>query len=451
MNTFKRGIHPYDGKAQTKDKPIQILMPKEGSLMVFPVSQHIGAPCEPIVAKGDRVLLGQKIAEAKVFMCSPIHSSVSGVVKDIKPMRTPSGAMVKSIIIENDGKMEEDPSIGNGIDSVDFNGFSNEEILNKIKEAGIVGLGGAGFPTHIKLNPGPDKKIDHIIVNAAECEPYLTTDHRVMLEKTDRLVNGLKIMLKLHPEAKGVFAVEANKPDAIEALEKAVANEPNIEVCPLIPKYPQGSEKQLIYAVTGREVPSAPGKLPADAGCIVDNVDTVLAIERAVCKNRPLMRRIVTITGDACKNPGNYQIRIGMNIHEFIEAVGGLTDDVAKVIAGGPMMGPAMFDLDCPFIKTSSALLCLTKKSAEIPPAVNCIRCGKCVSACPMGLMPLELAQDAAAKDYEAFAAHNGLYCIECGSCSYVCPSKRHLAQHLRVFKRETMGYMRNKAQQEKK
>lgn len=438
--TFKRGIHPPDGKSYTKDKPIKILMPKEGAEMVFPMSQHIGAPCEPIVQKGDRVLLGQKIAEASAFVSAPIHSSVSGTVKDIKPMLTPSGAMVNSIIIVNDGLYEEDPSLGK---DTDYKSFSRDKILDKIKNAGIVGLGGAGFPTHVKLNPPPENKIDYIIVNAAECEPYLTTDHRVLLEKTDRVVAGLDIMLKLHPQAKGYIAIEANKPDAIEAIGKACEGYSNINVVALKTKYPQGSEKQLIYAVTKREVPS--GGLPASVGCIVDNVDTVLAIERAVIKDRPLMRRIVTFTGDAVANPGNYQIRIGMNINEFIEAVGGFNEEPAKIIAGGPMMGPAMFNTDVPFIKTSSALLCLTRKQAELPPESNCIRCGKCVEACPMGLMPNLLNQDALHKDFAAFDAHNGLDCIECGSCSYVCPAKRHLAQTLRVTKREVMALKRKK------
>lgn len=438
--TFKRGIHPPDGKSFTKDKPIQILMPKEGSDLVFPMSQHIGAPCEPIVAKGDRVLLGQKIAEATSFVCSPIHSSVSGTVKDIKPMLTPSGAMVNSIIITNDGLLEEDPSLGK---STDYKNFTRETILEKIKNAGVVGLGGAGFPTHIKLNPPTENKITAIIVNAAECEPYLTTDHRVLLEKTDRVIAGLDIMLKLHPEAKGYIAIEVNKPDAIEAMQKACESYANISVSLLKTKYPQGSEKQLIYAVTKREVPS--GGLPAHVGCIVDNVDTVLAIERAIIHDRPLMRRIVTISGDAIKNPGNFQIRIGMNIKEFIDMVGGFSEEPGKIIAGGPMMGPAMFDLDVPFIKTSSALLCLTKKAAMLPPETNCIRCGKCVNFCPMGLMPLELNQDALVKDFDSFDKNNGLDCIECGSCSYVCPAKRHLAQTIRATKREVMALKRKK------
>ncbi len=441
LKTFKiGGIHPPEGKEYTEDKPIEIIMPKTGALMVFPMSQHIGAPASPIVAKGDRVLLGQKIAEAEAFMCSPIHSSVSGTVKDIKPMLTPGGTMVQSIIIENDGLFEEDPSLGK---DTGYESFTREQILDKIKNAGIVGLGGAGFPTHIKLNPPPTDKIDSIIVNAAECEPYLTTDHRVMLEKTDRLVQGLAIMLRLHPGAHGYIAIENNKQNAIDAMVKAVQGYDNISVVALLTKYPQGSEKQLIYAVTGREVGS--GKLPASAGCIVDNVDTVLAVERAVCKDRPLMRRIVTFTGDAVNNPGNYQVRIGMNMNDFIEAVGGFKEEPGKIIAGGPMMGKAIYSTDVPFIKTSSALLCLTKESATLPPESNCIRCGKCVEACPMGLMPLNLNQDALHSDMAAFEAHHGLDCIMCGSCSFVCPAKRHLAQTIIAYRGEVMASKRKK------
>ena len=401
LQTFNRGgIHPPDGKALAKDKPIQILMPKEGSLLVYPMSQHIGAPCEPVVAKGDRVLVGQKIAEAGGFVSAPIHASVSGTVKDIKPMATPSGAMVKSIIIENDGLYEEDPSIGK---DTDYESFSNEKILEKVKEAGIVGLGGAGFPTHVKLNPPKDCKIDTVIVNGAECEPYLTTDYRLLMEQPEKVVKGLEIILKLFPDATGYIAIENNKPDAIEKVVKTVGNNPRIKV--------------------------------------------LVAIETAVCEDRPLMRRIVTLTGKAANNPGNYEIRIGMNMNELIEMAGGLNEDLGKIIAGGPMMGPAMFSTDCPFIKTSSALLCLTKKDAELPPESNCIRCAKCINACPMGLMPAKLNKLALAKDYEGFAANNGLDCIECGSCSYVCPAKRHLTQTLRICKRETMAIMRAKAQ----
>lgn len=436
--SFKRGIHPPDGKAYSNKKPIEILMPKTGSDIVVPMSQHIGAPCEPLVNKGDRVLLGQKIAESSAFVSSPIHASVSGTVKDIKPMLTVSGAMVNSIIIENDGLYEESPEINN---VKDYSSLTKEDKLNIIKNAGIVGLGGAGFPTHIKLNPPADKKIDYIIVNAAECEPYLTTDHRVLLEKTDRVVKGLDIMLSLHPDAKGYIAIEANKPDAIKAITSACESYDRIQVAILKTKYPQGSEKQLIYAVSKREVPS--GGLPADVGCIVDNVDTVLAIERAILKDRPLMRRIVTLTGDGVNNPGNYQVRLGMSYNDLIEMSGGLKDDVKKVISGGPMMGVALYDLNVPIIKTSSAILCLTEESAVLPEPSNCIRCGKCVEACPMALVPPVLTKAANKGDAESFEKNHGLDCIECGSCSYVCPAKKHLAQTMRTYKRAVMASKR--------
>ncbi len=438
--TFKRGIHPPDSKGYTEKEPIKIIMPEENCDIVVPMSQHLGTPCEPIVKKGDHVLLGQKIADSTAFLSSPIHSSVSGTVKEIKSVITPSGAPCNAIIITNDGKFEEDPSLGK---DTDFESFSKEKILEKIHNAGIVGLGGAGFPTHIKLNPPADKKIDTIILNAAECEPYLTTDHRVLIEKTERVVMGLQIILKIHPSAHGYIAIETNKPDAIEILTKATENISNITVVPVKTKYPQGSEKQMIYAVTKREVPS--GKLPADVGCIVDNVDTVLAIERAIVKDRPLMRRIVTLSGGAVNNPGNYQARLGMSFRELIEAVGGFKEEPAKIIAGGPMMGIAVYSLDVPLIKTSSAILCLTKEEAELPPESNCIRCGKCVEHCPMGLMPLTLNSDVLANDFEAFEKNRGLDCIECGSCSFVCPAKRQLAQSIRVTKRAVMAMKKKK------
>jgi len=436
--TFRRGIHPPDSKTVTEKEAIKLILPDENAKLVFPLSQHIGAPATAIVQKGDRVLVGQKIADAGGFVSAPIHSSVSGKVVDIKPMLTPSGAMVNSVIIENDALMEEDPSLGK---ETDFASFDKEKIISKVNQAGIVGLGGAGFPTHVKLSPAPDCKIDHVIVNAAECEPYLTSDHRVMLENPEELAQGLSIILKVFPEAKGYIAIEENKPDAIEIMTKAAEKYSNIEVVTLKTKYPQGSEKHLIYAVSGREVPS--GKLPANAGCIVDNVDTVVAINRAVALDRPLMRRIVTFTGDAVANPGNYEIRIGMNIGEFIEKVGGFKEEPGKIIAGGPMMGPCLYSTDVPFVKTSSALLCLTKASCVLPEEMNCIRCGKCIEACPMGLMPTVLNKLSLEKDYAGFCNNDGLDCIECGSCSFVCPAKRHLAQTLRITKRTAMGLKR--------
>lgn len=294
--TFKRGVHPPDGKALSAEQPIKVILPKENSELFFPMSQHIGAPCEPLVAIGDYVKVGQKIAESPAFMSSPIFSSISGEVVDIRPMLVPGGNMVKSIVIKNDAKMVEVEGLNQ---THDYTQMSNEEILNCIKNAGVVGLGGAGFPTHVKLNPPKDQKIDYILINAAECEPYLTCDYRLMLEEPERIVKGLQIMLKLHPDAKGVIGIEMNKPKAIETMTKACEGISNITVQPLVTKFPQGSEKHLIYSITKREVKS--GALPASAGCIVDNVDTVVAIERALFRGRPLMRRIMTITGGAVK------------------------------------------------------------------------------------------------------------------------------------------------------
>ena len=430
--TFRGGIHPYDGKDLSKNCPVEKYLPK-GDLAIL-VSQHIGAPAKPIVKKGDHVLAGQKIAETGAFVSSPIFSSVSGTVKDIRPMLTPSGAAAKTIVIENDGKYEMAEGIGTALD---YENMSNADICAAIKAAGVVGLGGAGFPTHIKLAPPPDKKIDYIIINAAECEPYLTCDYRVMLEQPEKIIRGLKIMLKLHPNAKGVIGIENNKPEAIKVMSDLVKDIPNMEVAELLMKYPQGAEKQLIYAVTKREVPSTtPPSLPADVGCIVDNVATVMAIGDAIFESKPLMDRVITVSGGAAKNPGNYQIKIGMKISDLMDAIDGFSVEPAKFIAGGPMMGPSMYTLDVASTKTTSGLLCFTKEEAYIPPERNCIRCGKCVEHCPMGLMPLELNQLAIKGLAEEFGNLHGMDCIECGSCSFECPAKRQLAQSIRAMKK---------------
>ncbi|MDD3570471.1 MAG: electron transport complex subunit RsxC [Lachnospiraceae bacterium] len=432
--TFKRGVHPHDGKALTKDEPIKVILPKEDSELFFPMSQHIGAPCEPIVQVGDYVKVGQKIGEAKAFVCSPIFSSISGTVTDIRPMLTPGGAMSPSIVIKNDGKMEEIE----GLTGKDYQSMSNEEIISAVKEAGVVGLGGAGFPTHIKLAPPPGTVIDYVLINAAECEPYLTCDYRLMLEQGEKLIKGLQIVLKLHPNAKGVIGIEDNKPDAIKHLSNLCKDIPNIEVATLKAKFPQGSEKHLIKAITNREVPS--GALPSAVGCIVDNVDTIISVYNAIAEGTPLMRRVVTITGGAPANPGNYQIRIGMTFTDLLEQIGGFKVDPAKMIAGGPMMGPTMYTTDVATTKTTSALLCFTPEEAVIPEESNCIRCGKCVSHCPMGLMPYLLNAVILQGNGEAFCKENGLDCIECGSCSYICPAKRQLAQSIRATKKVEMG-----------
>jgi len=428
--TFKRGIHPTESKL-TEHVPIINQLSLNENEMVFPLTQHLGAPCQPLVAAGDKVLIGQKIGDNDAFVCAPVHSSVSGTVKEIRTNLTIGGTMVNSVVIENDGEFLECDNM-NPHD--DFENYSKEEILKIIREAGVVGLGGAGFPTHVKLSPPPDKKVDTVIINGCECEPYLTTDNRLMIEESEQIVEGLSVILKLVEGAIGLIAIEDNKPEAIAALQQACQGVSGIEVAVVQTKYPQGAEKQLINAVTKREVPS--GGLPADAGCIVNNVDTVIAIQRAVYRGRPLMRKVVTIAGGAINNPGNYKVRIGTKINDLVKMAGGFKENPAKVVVGGPMMGTAIFDLNVPVVKTTGGVLFLTASEAYIPPEEGCIRCGECVNHCPIGLIPIELNIDVLRGNSEKFIKHNGLECIECGSCSYICPAKRRLAQSIRMVRK---------------
>ncbi len=426
--TFIGGIHPYDGKDLSRDRAIQNVQP--GKELAYPLSQHIGAPAKPVVAKGDRVLVGQKIADAGGFVSAPVHSSVSGTVKTIEPRRVATGDMVMSIIIENDGLYEE---IGfSGKKSLDA--VKREEIVGLVREAGIVGMGGAGFPTHVKLSPKEPEKIDVVIANCAECEPYLTSDYRRMLEEPEKLVGGLKIILKLFPNAHGILAVEDNKPDCISLLKQHTRDEPKISVKALKTKYPQGGERQLIYAVTGRRINST--MLPADVGCVVNNVDTMVAVYRAVMEGRPLMERIVTVTGDAVANPANFRVRIGSNYQEVLEAAGGFKEQPEKIICGGPMMGFAMFGLDVAVTKTSTALLALSKDEVSAMEPGPCINCGRCVEVCPGRVVPSRLADYAEHFDEEAFLANYGMECCECGCCSFVCPAKRPLTQQIKSMRK---------------
>ena len=425
--TFVGGIHPYDGKDLSKDKPIKTVLPKGD--VVYPLSQHIGAPAVALVKKGDRVLVGQKIAEAGGFVSAPIYASVSGTVKIVEPRRVVSGDKVMSIVVENDGLFEEVEMKGRAAEEL-----TKEEIIGIVKEAGIVGMGGAGFPTHVKLSPKEPEKIDHVIINCAECEPYLTSDYRRMMEEPEKVVGGLKIILSLFDNAKGVLAVENNKPDCIKKLKELTADEPRISVASLKTKYPQGAERTLIYAVTGRAINST--MLPADAGCVVNNVDTAVAVYRAVTEGRPLIERIVTVTGDAVNEPQNYRVRIGMNYQELIEVAGGFKTTPEKIICGGPMMGMAMFDLDVPISKTSTALLCFTKDEVAASEPGPCINCGRCVEACPGRVVPSKLADAAERFDEETFLKCNGMECCECGCCSFVCPAKRQLTQSIKSMRK---------------
>ena len=440
LPTFKKGIHPKGEKHHTDDKAIQVILPRVGSKMVYPMVQSIGVPCQPVVSVGERVLLGQKVGDAEGVVSSPIHTSVSGTVDAITKVLTPAGIVSNAVIVENDGLYEEHSSIS---EPKDYNSYTNDEILKIIREAGIVGLGGAGFPTHVKLSPPKDMIIDKVLINGAECEPYLTTDYRVMLEESEKIVIGTEIILKLLPTAVAIIGIEDNKPKAIEAMQKACAGHSKIKVLTVKTKYPQGSEKQLIQACTGREVEK--GKLPASSGVLVINVDTAIAIHRAIVRGRPLMRKVVTFAGGAIRNPGNYKIRLGTPIDEIVEDIGGLHVEPSKIIVGGPMMGMSTYKLKIPVMKTTSGILLLTAKEAEIPPERNCIRCGRCVACCPIGLMPYALNQFVIHREIDNFVQNNGMECIECGSCSYVCPSKRHLTQTIKKKRRQLLSQKKKK------
>lgn len=430
--TFKGGIHPYDGKALSKDKPVRRLLPK--GQLVYPLSQHIGAPAKPVVKKGDHVLAGQVIAEAGGFVSAPIHASVSGTVKGIEDRLSNVGNMTSCIIVENDGAYE----------SVEFHPaepekLSKEEILARIREGGVVGMGGAGFPTHVKLAPKEPDKIDYVLVNGAECEPYLTSDYRRMLEEPELIVGGLKVMLRLFDNAKGYICVEDNKPDCAEKLRQACQGEDRIEVKVLKTKYPQGAERMMIYAATGRKINSS--MLPADAGCVVDNVDTVAAVYKAVVLGEPLMHRTVTVTGDAIRDPQNFCVCTGTNYAELIDEAGGFVTEPQKVVSGGPMMGFALYDLNIPVTKTSSAVLCMKEDIVSSSEPTACINCGRCVDVCPGRVLPAKLAVFAEHHDEENFLKYNGLECCECGCCSYICPARRPLTQAIKSMRKIALAH----------
>lgn len=431
--TFRGGIHPYEGKELSEQKSIQRLLPAKAE-MVYPLSQHIGVPAKPLVKKGDAVLVGQKIGELQGAVSACVISSVSGKVKAVEPRRMTNGEKALSVIVENDKNYTKLDGIG---EKRDYTALSKEEIRTMIREAGIVGLGGAGFPTHIKLTPPKEEEIDYIIVNGAECEPYLTSDYRIMMEEPEHLITGLKVMLQLFDRAKGVIAIESNKPEAIALLKDLTKAEPRIEVCTLKTKYPQGGERFLIKAVTGRKINSS--MIPAQAGVIVDNADTVVSIYYAVCCSTPLLRRIITVTGDAIANPQNFSVLLGTSYEELLEAAGGFAKQPEKILSGGPMMGQALFDLNVPVTKTSSALTCFTKDPVAAMKPSACIRCGRCAQVCPGHIVPQMLMKAARQKDLTQFEALNGMECCECGCCAYICPAKIPLTQAFREMRKSVM------------
>ena len=436
--TYKGGIHPAEAKDLSKDKEIIALQPK-GEL-VFLLAQHIGKAAKAIVEVGDYVQRGQKIAEADGFVSATIYSSVSGTVKAINELSiNVQGAKSASIVIENDGAYKEVAFAK----PKSLEELTKEEILETISDMGIVGMGGAGFPTHVKLSPKEPEKIEYVIVNAAECEPYITADYRRMLESPQELIEGLKVMRKLFDKAKGIIAIEDNKMDCVKLLKELTQNEEGIEVVALQTKYPQGGERQLIYATTGRALNSS--MLPADVGCVVNNVETVFAIYTAVVMGRPPMERITTVSGDAITSPSNFKVLFGTNQQELIDAAGGYKEKPAKIISGGPMMGISMLSLDTPITKTTSCILCMTKDEVAQYKTTACIHCGRCIEACPSRLSPKMLVKFAQRIEEESFTKYEGMECMECGSCSYVCPAKISLKQSIASMRKIVLENRRPK------
>ncbi len=443
MPTFSGGVHPeYDGKALTMNSPIKDL-PISGE-MVYPMFQHIGAAANPVVKVGDEVLVGQKIGEATSFVSANIISSVSGKVKKIENRRIANGSMSNCVVIEND---EEYKTVDGFGQERDFAKLSKQEILDIIKEAGIVGMGGAGFPTHVKLSPPKPDEIDYILVNAAECEPYLTSDYRMMLERPEDIINGVKIVLSLFDNAKAVIGIEDNKPEAIDVLTKLCENEAKIKVCPLKTKYPQGGERSIIKAITLREINHR--MLPADVGCVVQNVTTIIAISDAVSHSKPLVERVMSLTGDAIANPANYKVRLGVLHSAVVESAGGFKTEPTKLISGGPMMGMALYTLDIPVVKTSGSVLAMTVDDVANQPETPCIKCGRCVEACPSHITPVIMMDYALRTDKENFEKVHGMECIECGSCSYVCPAKRPLTQAFKLMRQTILADRKNAPKKE--
>ena len=439
MKTFRiGGVHPSENKLSAGKAIETLALPTQA---VFPLSQHIGAPATAIVKKGDVVKVGTKIAEAGGFVSAPIFSSVSGKGNKVDTVIDASGYRKPAIYIDVEGD-EWEESIDRSADLVRECNLTPEEIVAKIKEAGVVGMGGACFPTHVKLCPPPGSKAECVIINAVECEPYLTADHRLMLEKPDQILVGVSILMKAAKVTKGYIGIENNKPDAIKLMTEKAAGYPGIEIVPLKVKYPQGGEKQLVDAVINRQVP-APPAIPVNVGAVVQNVGTAYAVYEAVQKNKPLFERIVTVTGKSLKNPSNFLTRMGTPMSQLIDAAGGLPEDTAKVIGGGPMMGKALANTEVPICKGSSGVLLMSDKEASRAEAQPCIRCAKCVSACPMGLEPFLLATLSSFKDWERVEKEDITSCIECGSCQFTCPSHRPLLDYIRMGKTTVNGIIR--------
>lgn len=442
LKTFpKGGVHPAEGKYSANSVIETLSLPKTVSI---PISQHIGAPSKAIVAKGDKVKVGDKIAESTGFVSANIHSSVSGTVVKVDNVLDSTGYKRPCVII-NVEEDEWNESIDRSTDLKKEISMTDKEIIQRINESGIVGLGGATFPAHVKLSVPDGKKIDVLIINGVECEPYLTSDHRLMLEKAEEMLVGIQILMKALSVNRALIGIENNKPDAINYLQNLVKDYPGIEVHALKVQYPQGGEKQLIKALINREVPS--GALPLNVGAVVHNVGTALAVYDAVQKNKPLFERVVTLTGKSVKKPSNFMVRIGTPVNELIEAAGGLPEDTGKVINGGPMMGKALNSLDVPVVKGTSGILIMPAELSPRKKESDCIRCAKCVSVCPQGLEPYLLNKQAQLEKYDNLEASAVMDCIECGSCAYTCPAGLPLLDYIRLGKSKVSQIIRSRKQ----
>lgn len=436
--TFKGGVHVPHFKESTESRPIKST--RLPSTVVVSLHQHTGAPCEPLVRVGDQVKVGQKIGDSQAALTAPVHSPVSGKVVKIGPYLMSGGVERPAITIESDGLQEVADTVR---PYGSLENLTRQDLINLIREAGIVGLGGAAFPTYFKLTPPPGKKFDTLIINGSECEPYLTADQRIMMERPEDAVLGARILMKATGVKQAFIAIEDSKPEAIAAMEKAVSKAKGIQVVPLMAKYPQGAEKQLIKVLLGREVPS--GGLPVDVGAVVSNVGTAVAVANTLKTGMPLIERVVTVTGRPLKEPSNLLVKIGTKVSDLVNECGGFVREPAKVIVGGPMMGIAQFTLDIPVTKGVSGILFLDAADISLEEPGPCVRCGKCVDNCPMRLLPLFISQYADAGRFDDAAAYGALDCIECGTCSFVCPSRRHLVQSIRLAKAEIAARRRKK------
>ena len=443
------GVHPEENKITAEIATKVAELPKQA---IFPLSQHIGAPAKPVVAKGDKVKVGTLIAEAGGFVSAPIYSSVSGTVFKIDSVIDATGYRKPAIIINVEGdEWEESIDRSDKLETYEAHPeLTPEEIVERIKVAGVTGMGGAGFPTFIKLCPPPTAKAECVIINGVECEPYITSDYRLMMEHADEILVGLKLLMKAAKVDKGYIGIEDNKPAAIELLEQKTADMPNIEIVPLAKKYPQGGEKQLVDAVIRRQVP-APPAIPVNVGAIVQNVGTAFAVYEAVMKRKPLFERYTTVTGKLVKNPGNFLVRMGTTFGQMIDACGGIPEGDNKVLAGGPMMGKSVSSLDVPVCKGTNSITVISGDEARRKEAQPCIRCAKCVSACPMGLEPYLLATASAMHDWERVENEGIVSCISCGSCQFTCPSHRPILDNILLGKGAVMGIIKARAAANKK